>query len=272
MKDNNNWTSNDNENNTDNQDNSNQSTPWKRLRKSSYEDLILKPEYEHLRMKFPLGKTWFRICPAFARSPYSWMLGVFAINYEGGRFAHPKTHKPNARSVFDHAYSWCAENAPASLFSKTNKEGVRLLPDPLSICWILVEVEGKLVPRLLIASGYDGSRGGVAGIGYQLWSAVREIDETGARICDPIDPGAGRQIMIEKTQAAGVKYPTYKLTVGRLPAPMDELTAKLDPNDLEAMVPIEEVVRELDEETEWRCLEKVIAPKTVETIRSGLKR
>ena len=232
-------------------------------------DLILKEELEERRLRLPIGQTWLRIVPAFQSSPFGWMLAIHALNFEGGRFAHPKTLRRNARSVFDHAYAWCLANAPGSLFSKTNKSGVRLLTDPLCVFWCLLEEEGRIVARLFISSGYDGSRGGVAGLGHQLWKLTRELDETGALVCDPIDPAAGALIMIEKTQPKGAKYPSYNLRRRRQPAPIVDYIAKMDDAEVKALCPLEDVIRELSEEEEWQCLEKVVDPKTVSLIRAA---
>lgn len=256
---------------TDASTTTNDSTPWSQPKRSVYQDFILKEEYESKRLRLPIGQTWLRIVPAFQGSPFGWLMAIHAINFEGGRFAHPKTLRRNARSVFDHAYSWALANAPQSLFSKTNKSGARLLTDPLSVFWCLLEEDGRTVARLFMASGYDGSRGGVAGLGYQLWKLTREEDETGALVCDPIDHTAGVQIMIEKTQPKGAKYPSYTLRRGRQGAPIADFLTKMDDTEIRALCPLEDVIRELDEEHQWECLEKIMDPSWVKKIRESLK-
>ena len=139
-----------------------------------YEDRILKPEYNARRFRFESGLNWFRVVPALKASKHGWTLPIHVLEFEGGRFAHPKTLHKGARSVFDHAYAWARENHPESLYCKANKDGARLLTDPMSVVWVIVEEEGKSVARLLLASGYDGSRGGTPGLGYQIWKASRE--------------------------------------------------------------------------------------------------
>ena len=67
--------------------------------------------------------------------------------------------------MFDHAYGWVKEHHPESLYCKANKDGVRLLADPMCAFWAILEQEGKTVARLFLGSGYDGSRGGVPGLG-----------------------------------------------------------------------------------------------------------
>lgn len=157
-------------------------TPWKRERESRYQDLVFKPEYADRKLRFPLGQTWMRILPALRVSVNGWMLGIHAIEFEGGRFAHPRTLKGNAKCAFDHAYGWALENCAQSLYSKANKAGVRLLSNPFATFWVAVEEEGRTVARLFFGSAYDGSRGGVAGLGWQIFQMSQQRDEEGVII------------------------------------------------------------------------------------------
>ena len=163
------------------------------------------------------------------------MLGVHALNYSGGRHAHPKTLVTGAKSVFDHAYTWCKEKRKDALYSKANRDGYRLLTDPVCLFWMLTEIEGKVVARLILASGYDGSRAGTPGLGHQIWQLTQEKDEDGNLIGNPADPESGAQISIEKTQVPGARYPTYRLNKGRIPAPVTEMLGKMDPEELAAL-------------------------------------
>jgi len=245
-------------------------SPWALPVKSTYEDLLLKPEFAALRYKFPIGTTWFRIVPALKASEKPWMLGVHALNYSGGRHAHPRTINPGAKGVFDHAYIWCKEHKKEALYSKSNKEGYKLLADPVCLFWMLVEENGKTIARLLIASGYDGSRGGVPGLGHQIWQLSEETDEDGNPTVNPADPDTGAQICIEKKQSPGARYPSYSLRLGRVPAPMADMLAKMDPEEVAALAPLEQVVHLPTEEEEWQLLEKVIDPETIREIRSSV--
>ena len=248
-------------------------SPWEISAKSSYQDLLLKPDYANRRFKIPLGTTWIRLVPALQGSGSDWLLGVHALTYAGGRHAHPRgiSIDPGAKSVFDHAWVWCNRNKPESLYSKTNKEGYKLLADPVSVFWLLVEENGKTVARLLIASGYDGSRGGVPGLGHQIWALTKEVDEEGNPLGNPADPDVGTQICIEKKQAEGSRFPSYSLRLGRVEAPIDEMLAKMETNEIDAIVPIEQVVYLPEEDEEWSLLEKVIDPETVQEIRSSVE-
>ena len=245
-------------------------TPWKRDKQHTYQDWVFKPEYAARRLRFPLGQTWMRILPPLKGSVHGWMLGVHAIEFEGGRFAHPRTLTPNAKCAFDRAYTWALENAPRSLYSKANKAGVRLLTNPFAVFWAAVEEEGRTVARLFLGSAYDGSRGGAPGLGWQIWHLAQSRDEDGNPVADPAHPENGVLVGVEKTQASGAKYPGYRLRLGRQPAPADELVAKMDSEEVAAIVPLEDTIRVLSREEEWRCLSKVIPAENVEMIKAGI--
>lgn len=253
-----------NENNTN--------SPWTQSRgNTSYEDLILKPEYAERRLRFQPGQTWFRILPALASSKHGWMMPLHVLGFTGGRFCHPRTYARGVKSAFDAAYAWSKEHAPAALYSKANKEaGVRLLSDPWCLFWTLVEQGGKYTPRLILASGYDGSRGGAPGLGHKIWALTRQRDETGGPVADAISAEGGVLVCVEKQQPKGAKYPNYHLTLGRQPRPVAELLKLTDPEEQKALCPLEDTVRRLTEEEEWEHLGKLMAPDTIQRIRDSV--
>jgi hypothetical protein len=243
---------------------------WSTSKTSTYQDLLLKPEYKPLRFKFPIGATWFRILPALkAGSSKCPILKVQTLNYKAGRHVHKRTVIPGAKSVFDTAYEWMQANRPEMLFSKHNKKGVRLLTDPLNLMWIITEIDGKSVARLLLTSGYDGSRGGSPGLGHQISYLAQERDEDGNLLGNPAHSMHGTQLCIDKKQVTDARYPSYNLKRGRIPVPAKELLSKLDADDSAALVPLEQVLHVPSEEEEWQLLEHVIDPETVRQIRES---
>lgn len=244
-------------------------SPWLPPAKR-YQDLVLKPEFASRKYKFPTTATWFRVVPALPGSERDWMLGVNALQYSGGRHCHPNSIIRGGKSAFDHAFTWLKDNRKDALYSKANKEGYRLLTDPYYLCWILVEEEGKLVARLLLANGYDGSRGGAAGLGHQIVQLTKEVDEDGNPLGNPADPVNGAQICVENRQVAGSRYPSYRLRMGRVPAPYDEMIARMDLEEVAALTPLEQVVHLPSEEEEWRLLENVIDAETIGKIRNSV--
>jgi hypothetical protein len=197
------------------------------------------------------------------------MLGINVLKYGGGQHVHARSVKAGGKSVFDIAYAWLRENRPGDLFSKSNMTGIRLLPSPVSVFWILVEEGGKTVARLVVASGYDGSRGGTPGYGHQILRATQELDEDGQLVAKPAHPTEGVQICVEKSQPPGARYPGYSLRVGRTPAPVDQFIARMDLEECAALTPLENVVHLPSADEEWSILEKVIGSETVAEIREA---
>ena len=243
--------------------------PWDNPEKSSFHDLVLKPKFAARRYKFPLGSTWFRILPPLPESKKGWMLGINVLKYGGGQHVHARSIKAGGKSVFDLAYSWLHNKRPGDLFGKSNMSGLRLLPSPVCVFWILVEEGGKIVARLVVASGYDGSRGGTPGYGHQILRATQELDEDGRLVAKPAHPSEGVQLCVEKSQPPGSKYPSYSLRVGRTPAPVDQYLARMDREECDALTPLENVVYLPTADEEWSILEKVIGPETVAEIRES---
>ncbi|MCX6972356.1 MAG: hypothetical protein NTV93_19705 [Verrucomicrobia bacterium] len=257
-----------------NNNKANLSSIWSKKTRSEFSDRILKPEYKERRLRFQTGSNWFRIVPAIepAIEPtgYEWMIGLHVQNYPGGKFLHPKTLTKNARSAFDHAYAWCKKNHPEALFSKENPTGARLLTDKMTLCWVIVEEEGRQVARLLLASGYDASRGGAPGLGYDILSSSREFDEKGRLVTEAAHEVDGVRMCVEKTQPATAKFPSYSLRVGRVAAPMAAIREAISSEELQVLTPLENVVDQISMEEQWQCLEKVIAPETVAEIRASM--
>ena len=248
-----------------------ESTPWTSSRKESYNDSLLLPEYAERKLRFPVGKTLIRIVPSIRPSVYDWMIGVQAINYTGGRHTHPKT-LGSGKSVFDHAYSWLKSHKPETLFSRANRDGCRLLTDPISVFWAIVEERGSWVARLFVGSGYDGSRGGVPGLGCQIYKMVKDLAEEANPLADPADPEEGVMITVEKLQPAGAKYASYSLRLGSNPTPISKLISQMTEEEVSVLCPLEGTIRILTEDEEWARLKNVgLNSESVAAIRSSVR-
>ncbi|MEI6607653.1 MAG: hypothetical protein WCP35_20300, partial [Verrucomicrobiota bacterium] len=215
-----------------------ESTPWTSSRKGSYNDSILLPGYASRKLRFPVGKTLIRIVPSIKPSVYDWMIGVQAINYTGGRHTHPRTLGPG-KSVFDHAFAWFKANKPSALFSGANRDGYRLLTDPVSVFWVIVEDRGNLVARIFVGSGYDSSRGGIPGLGCQIYKMVKDLAEEANPLADPVDPVEGVMLCVEKIQPAGAKFASYSIRLGNTPTPMSKLISLMAEEEVAALCPLE---------------------------------
>jgi hypothetical protein len=247
-----------------------ESTPWTSTRKESYNDSLLLPAYAERKLRFPAGKTLIRIVPSIRPSVFDWMIGVQAINYSGGRHTHPRT-LGSGKSAFDGAYMWFKTNKPEALFSKSNRNGYRLLTDPVSVFWAIVEENGKWVARLYVGSGYDGSRGGIPGLGCQIHRMVTDIAEEANPLANPADPEEGVMICVEKAQPTGAKYASYSLRLGSIPTPISELLSQMAEEEVAALCPLESTIRILSEEEEWARLKNVgLNSDTIAAIRASV--
>ncbi|MEI7910656.1 MAG: hypothetical protein WCK77_13550 [Verrucomicrobiota bacterium] len=247
-----------------------ESTPPSSTRKGSYNDSILRPEYAPRKLRFPPGKSMIRIVPSIKPSAFDWMIGVQTLNYKDGRHAHPRT-LGSGKSAFDHAYSWFHAQKPEALFTNGNRAGYKLLADPVSMFWCLVEEDGKWVARLYVGSGYDGSRGGVPGLGCQIYKMVKDLTEEANPLADPVHPENGVMITVEKLHPAGSRYPSYSLRLGSNPAPISQLISRMADEEISALCPLENTIRILSMDEEFERLEKIgINPETISAIRSSV--
>ena len=247
------------------------SSPWASNQQGSYTDSLLRPEYASRKLQFQIGKTWIRIVPSIKTTSFDWMMGVQALAYKGGRHAHPKTLGAG-KSAFDQAYTWFSANKPDLLFSKTNRDGYRLLSDPVSVFWALVEESGRPVSRIFVGSAYDGSRGGAQGLGCQIYRLVKDLADEPNPLADPVDPENGVMICIEKMQPAGAKFASYSLRLGSNPSPMSGHINRMAEEELAVLCPIENTIQILSEDEEYRRLAKIgIDSDTLSAIRSSVR-
>lgn len=235
--------------------------------KLAYDDLTLLPEFQSRKFTFPSGQTCIRILPQLAGST-GWMHGIQVLTHPNGQHVHPKSLKPKGKSVFDVAYGWLRANKPETLQSKTFRDGYRLLPSSMAICWILVEIEGKMQAKLFVGSGYDGgTAGGNCGVAHQLFKVASELGQPCGH--DATHAEHGMQIIVEKTTAHGSKYPNYKMTRGSVEAPISRYLDRMDESELEAIRPLHEVIRRVEPEEEWELVAKVIGEELRDEIRNS---
>jgi hypothetical protein len=229
-----------------------------------YEDFLLAPEFQPHKFIFPRGKTCIRLLPRMKGSP-SWMQIVKVLNHQNGRHVHPKSLDNAAQSVFDVAYRWFKSNEPNLLFSKSNRDGFRLLSSPLAICWFLVDDGGETKAKLFVGSPYDGSRGGSPGLAHQLNKLAREITEPGGQ--DATHSEHGVQITVEKSIPLGEKYPTYQMTRHHVAVPIQRYIDRMSESEVNAICPLNDVIRKVGEQEEWDLLAKVIGKELRDKIR-----
>jgi hypothetical protein len=180
---------------------------WKSAVTESYQDLLLKEEIRNRRLKIGDG-ILIRPVPLLKESDqYTWIMPVHAISNRHGRIPHPRSLRTNRSSLVDSAYTFIRSRYPERLFSRTNLRGLRLLTDLLAVAWVIVDKGNGPVLKLIVENGYDGSRGGKAGLGYQIYQAARAGfggAEFGAE-----DPHKGCLIKIDKVTDGGTS--TYRI-------------------------------------------------------------
>ena len=242
--------------------------PWSQPTKSSYQDLIFKDEYLDRQLELRPGTTWMRIIPNKTEK-YEWMLPIHAIRTEHFQFVHPKTTGSEIRCVFDDAYAWFKSNNPEALFSKNNRNGFRLLSDRMVAFWVAIQEGNELITRLFLHNGYNGDRGGLAGLGYRVLQLTQDEDENGNPMQEIVDAESGVQIGIEKAKPMGAQFPRYDLHVGRIACPLSTMLTKMSDEEQRAVCPIEDTVRVLTRAEQWPLLAKIVGSDLANRIRGS---
>lgn len=223
-----------------------------------YEDLVLKPPYRHRLARFSTPSTWIRPVPPVTGTAYAWMMKLRVLEYGGGRFIHPRTFDRQADCPFDRAYQWMASHHPDKLYSRSNPSGIRLLARDMVLGWIIVDEADRPVPKLLIASAWNGGESGEPGLGYTVWTTAQQYDEDKNLTIDAVDPAGGYRLCVERFRAAGTTRPKYAVQVGRTTAPMAPILEAMAEADRDAIIRIEDVVERPSEAIQWQCLEKAL--------------
>lgn len=235
--------------------------------KPAFDDLVLRPEYQSRKFTFTKGQTCIRILPA-VKGGSSWHHEIEILSHSHGQHTHPKSLKPKAKSVFDTAYGWLRANKPDLLFNKNNRDGFRLLPSPMAVCWILVEVDGEIQAKLFIGSAYNGEKsGGNCGVAHQLIKVAGERSQPGGH--DAAHTEHGVQIIVDKSTPHGSKYPNYKMTRGAMEVPVSRYIERMSDSEIEALCPLHEVLRRVEPEEEWELLAGVIGVELRDEIRNA---
>jgi len=236
-----------------------------------YQDIIFRPEFEHLRLNFPHGLTWVRILPGLGNSAYGWLLPILALEFPGGRFVHPASFALNKRSAFDVAHEWLLQREPQLLCSKTNKTGFRLLPVQLCAFWAIEYSEqNNHSLRLVLESFKDGSKGS-AGLAHEIWRKIFERDENELRMRDALHPKSGVMISVERRKRKNAP-PLDWVRVGRIPHNVDTMLEKVSPVESAVLCPLEQVIHEPTVEEQWDYLGRLITPELATRIRAARPR
>lgn len=249
--------------------------PWKKPTRPAYLDELLRPEYTERLLRLAEGPNWMRIVPARYSGSAAWMLGLHVLATPTGKFLHPLTFEADPRSVWDATYGHLRKTNPDKLYAKASPNGLRLLPNPRSLCMVITGYGADngtpLAVRLLMLSGYSGERGGSPGLGHQIIQLSEERDENGDLAHNILGDEDGVQINIEKIVSNESKYPRYVLRAGRQTCPISDLLGRLSDDEAAALQPLENVVRRMTDEEQWERLERLMPASEVATIRAAIE-
>ena len=251
--------------------------PWKRTTVKTYSDELLRPELADRQLRLKEGPNWMRIIPASVSGSGHWMHGLHILETPTGKFVHPRTFESGNRtvSIWDAVYGLLRKTAPEKLFSKANPEGWRLLPKPMSLCWVITRDgmadDSPQVVRLLTLSGYSGERGGVQGMGYQILKLAEDLDENGDLAHNILGAADGVQVCVEKIVSKESKFPRYVLRAGRQPSPISDVLAQLPESETAILQPLADVVRRMTEEEQWERLAHLLPADEVAVLREAIE-
>ena len=234
-----------------------------------FQDRILRPEFNHLRLRFSQGSTWVRILPALRDSAFDWHLPIQVLDFPGGRFVHPATFDWNKLSVYDVALKWFRRNDPQSLYSRVNRLGYRLQPEKLCVFWAVeYSDQGTHSLRLLLESFSDGAKGPI-GLAREIHRKVFEKDENGQRMGNALTPDSGAMICVDRQIRRHPHSPLDWVRLGRIPTSVDEMLKQVRQEESDLLRPLEEVLQHVTIDQQWDYLGRLISPELAEHIRSN---
>ena len=238
-------------------------SPWQRP-EAQFQDLILKPAYKYLKAKLPQGIYTIRVLPMIQGGKYWWM-PIEALPHTKGHHPHPKTTSsvPDAQSVFDVARSWLKQNAPRSLYDKSTGNGFKLWSNPMAACWLIVQHGNSIHLKLLLASAFAGTRHGRnTGLAHQILMFVKENP-------DLLNPDTKHAIEITRSMIEGGLFPETRLQLKTMNHTLNETIAELPSEELRMICPIEQTIRQIEPEEEWKLLERTIGSEWTSKIRAA---
>jgi hypothetical protein len=217
-----------------------------------FRDLTLKPAFAKRVHRFVPGLTWIRFLPAIKGSRSSWMHRFQQYAFPQSKFVDAGRDNP-----VEVAKQWLRENEPKALYTKAEKTGFKLWSKEMGIAWI-IDVAAPKGQRLKIflSSLYDGVRGGAPGLAFRITDKVMEVGSEpgsanfGQRIYPDItDPREGRLVGV--TRQGTDQTTSYDCKIGSAPhgLPNELLCELLTDDELEMVVPIENVLATPDEST-----------------------
>jgi len=249
--------------------------PIQKTKELAFKEIVFKEPYRNRKARFNQNLTWLRFLPAVRPSVYDWMMPIEVHrDINGVTFTSPKTLDSNHQSCFDIARIWFQKNNSLLLSSKEkNPNGYKLYPMRLGISWAIEEQapEGEKL-KILLASLYNGERGGTTGLAYNIRKEADARDnEPNSKSAgqlihgDITNPTAGRLVKIERLHAGG-EYASYKAGIGKNPSPIDHFLAQLTDEEMNIITPLEKTLYIPSEQEQHDLLRRYIGEKHYQDI------
>lgn len=248
--------------------------PIQKTKEVAFREIVFKEAYRARKARFTQNLTWLRFLPAIKPSVYDWMMPIDVHrDINGVTFTSPKTLDSNNQSCFDIARIWFQKNNSMLLSSKDkNPNGYKLYPMRLGVSWVIEEQapEGEKL-KLLLASLYNGERGGTTGLAYNIRKEADARDnEPNSKSAgqlihgDITNPTTGRLVKVERL--AGGEYASYKAGIGKNPAPIDHFLAQLTDEEMNLLCPLENTLYIPAEQEQHDLLRRYIGEKHYQDI------
>jgi hypothetical protein len=248
--------------------------PIQKTKEVAFREIVFKEQYRTRKARFTQSLTWLRFLPAIKPSMYDWMMAIDVHrDINGVTFTSPKTLDSNHQSCFDIARIWFQKNNSLLLSSREkNPNGYKLYPMRFGVSWVVEEQapEGEKL-KLLLASLYNGERGGTTGLAYNIRKEADARDnEPNSKSAgqlihgDITNPTAGRLVKVEKI--AGGEYASYKAGIGKNPAPIDHFLAQLTDEEMNLLCPLEKTLYIPTEQEQHELLRRYIGEKHYQDI------
>lgn len=248
--------------------------PIQKTKEVAFREIVFKEAYRSRKARFTQNLTWLRFLPAIKPSVYDWMMPIEVHrDINGVTFTSPKTLDSNNQSCFDIARIWFQKNNSMLLSSKDkNPNGYKLYPMRFGVSWVVEEQapEGEKL-KLLLASLYNGERGGTTGLAYNIRKEADARDnEPNSKSAgqlihgDITNPTTGRLVKVERL--AGGEYASYKAGIGKNAAPIDHFLAQLTDEEMNLLCPLESTLYIPSEQEQHELLRRYIGEKHYQDI------
>ena len=246
---------------------------------SGFNRLWLTEEYQKLQLKLREGDNLVRFFPPIAgTSNPTFILPLLVgkidqtefVTAIGDEAVNISNRVARDNSPLSQAYWWFYKNQKDRLFdARNNPNGFRLRPKQVGLSWVIAFNEDRHpMVRLLSGSLYSGDKGTKGVLGdVILKSKEEDVDpisgEKTPKFGDISDPEKGNFVNITKVKNAEERDPikavSYKVTISTKTSPtLHELLEKVSGEDLDKVIPLDQVVGTAEDELQKQLLEEYL--------------